>query len=206
MCGRYFIDESAELKTIVNEMKTSVLMKFWENSSQVVTEGEIRPTDIVPVIALNRRGESSVFPMKWGFAGKTLLINARVETASEKPSFRNEWLSHRCVIPAAYYFEWSHMTGKDGKVHTVDKYIIQPQESGMTWICGLYRFENNLPVFVILTREPGDEVRKIHNRMPLIIAKDMIDEWIRPDADPNIVIERALTDMVLEKQSEVKNV
>ncbi|MCR5148318.1 MAG: SOS response-associated peptidase [Eubacterium sp.] len=206
MCGRYFIDESAELKTIVNEMKTSVLMKFWENSSQVVTEGEIRPTDIVPVIALNRRGESSVFPMKWGFTGRTLLINARVETASEKPSFRNEWLSHRCVIPAAYYFEWSHMTGKDGKVHIVDKYIIQPKESGMTWICGLYRFENNLPVFVILTREPGDEVRRIHNRMPLIIAKDMIDEWIRPDADPNIVIEKALTDMVLEKQSEVKNV
>ena len=199
MCGRYFIDRSAELKTVINEMKTSVLVKLWEKTSTIVTEGEIRPTDVVPVIALNRRGESSVFPMKWGFSGKPLLINARVETASTKPSFRNEWLTHRCVIPASNYFEWSHITGADGKRRTLDKYSIKPEGENVTWLCGLYRFENEMPVFVILTREPGSAVSRIHDRMPLIISKDMINEWIRPDSDPDMIVTRALTDVTLEK-------
>ena len=199
MCGRYFIDRSAELKTVINEMKTSVLVKLWEKTSTIVTEGEIRPTDVVPVIALNRRGESSVVPMKWGFSGKPLLFNARVETASTKPSFRNEWLTHRCVIPASNYFEWSHIIGADGKRRTLDKYSIKPEGENVTWLCGLYRFENEMPVFVILTREPGSAVSRIHERMPLIISKDMINEWIRPDSDPDMIVTRALTDVTLEK-------
>ena len=69
----------------------------------------------------------------------------------------------------------------------------------MTWLCGLYRIEDRLPVFVILTREPGEEIRFIHDRMPLIMPRDCVDEWIRPDAKPEKLVEVALTDMVCEK-------
>lgn len=69
----------------------------------------------------------------------------------------------------------------------------------MTWLCGLYRIEDGLPAFVILTREPGEEIRFIHDRMPLIMPGDYVDEWIRPDAKPEELVERAMTEMVYEK-------
>lgn len=69
----------------------------------------------------------------------------------------------------------------------------------MTWLCGLYRIEDGLPVFVILTREPGEEIRFIHDRMPLIMPGDYVNEWIRPDAKPEELVEHALTEMVYEK-------
>ena len=199
MCGRYRIEDTERFRSIIEEMMKSPLVDVWKKISEIKTLGEICPTDIVPVIAMNRRGEKAVFPMKWGFTGRQLRINARVETASEKESFRNEWLTHRCIIPASYYFEWSHMIGKDGKKKAVDKYSIQPKGSDMTWLCGLYRFENDLPVYVILTREPGQEVSAIHDRMPLILPEDFVSRWIRPDENPDELLECALTEMVLEK-------
>ena len=79
------------------------------------------------------------------------------------------------------------------------KYMLQPKGSTAAWLCGLYRIEEGLPVFVILTREPGDEIRFIHDRMPLILPERYIDDWIRPGANPEELISQALTDMVFEK-------
>ena len=137
--------------------------------------------------------------MKWGFTGRTLLMNARTETASTKATFKDAWASHRCTVPASWYFEWEHIKGNDGKKRTGDKYLIQPKGSPMTWLCGLYRIENGMPVFVILTREPGEEIRFIHDRMPLILPGGYVDGWIRPDAKPEDLVESAITEMVFEK-------
>ena len=54
--------------------------------------------------------------------------------------------------------------------------MIQPKNSTMTWLCGLYRIEEGMPVFVILTREPGEEICFIHNRMPLIMPEDLVND------------------------------
>ena len=54
-------------------------------------------------------------------------------------------------------------------------------------------------MFVILTREPGEGIRFIHDRMPLILPGDYVNEWIRPDAKPEDLVECALTEMVYEK-------
>ena len=199
MCCRYWADESPEIREIVEEMNKSPLVEKWHKTTGITTYGEIRPTNVVPVIASNRSGEKSVFPMKWGYTGRTLLMNARTETAPEKATFRDAWASHRCIVPASWYFEWEHILGNDGKKRTGDKYLIQPKGSSMTWLCGLYRIEDGLPVFVILTREPGEEIRFIHDRMPLIMPGDCVDEWIRPDAKPEELVDAALTEMVYEK-------
>ena len=61
------------------------------------------------------------------------------------------------------------------------------------------RIEEGLPVFVVLTREPGDGISFIHDRMPLILPEECVGDWIRPDADPSALLERALTDMIFEK-------
>ena len=199
MCCRYFIDESPAMCRIIEEMMRSSLVNAWQQNSAIVTEGEVRPTDIVPVIAPNRSGQKTVFPMKWGFAGKSLLFNARVETAAVKPTFKEAWEKHRCIVPASYYYEWEHLIGSDGKKHTGDKYIIQPNKSEMTWLCGLYRFEDNMPVFVILTKDPGTDIAFIHDRMPVILPEYLVDDWISPNGNPESLIVEALENMMFEK-------
>ena len=199
MCGRYYLENTIEMKPFLETMMRSPLVRRWNDTSAVVSAGEIHPTDVVPVIASNRAGKQSVFPMRWGYNGKTLLINARVETAKEKPTFRDDWKSHRCIVPASYYFEWEHLKANDGKTKTGNKYILQPKNSTMTWLCGLYRFENELPHFVILTRDAADPIRFIHDRMPLIMSEELIGSWIKPDSDPDMIVQQALTQMVAEK-------
>ena len=166
MCCRYWADESPELRQIVEEMNRSPLVGKWHQTTGIKTSGEIRPADVVPVIAPNRQGRRAVYPMKWGFSGKSLLMNARSETAAVKPTFREAWERHRCIVPASWYFEWEHIKDNSGKKHTGDKYMIQPRNSTMTWLCGLYRIEEGMPVFVVLTREPGESIRFIHDVCP----------------------------------------
>ena len=199
MCCRYWTDESPELRPIVEEMNRSPLMRKWQDKAKVKSYGEIFPMDVVPVIAPNRSGLRTVYPMKWGYSGKSLLMNARSETAAEKPTFRDDWARHRCIVPASWYFEWEHYPGSDGKKHTGDKYMIHPKDCAVTWLCGLYRIENGLPVFVILTREPGEALRFLHDRMPLIMPEELVTEWIRPDRKPEELLPGALTDMDFEK-------
>ncbi len=119
-----------------------------------------------------------------------------------KPTFKDAWQSHRCIIPASYYYEWEHFKSPDGKVKTGDKYVIQPKGSMVTWLCGLYRIEDTFPVFTVLTREPSDEISRIHDRMPLIMPEEKIDEWISPDSKPEDLLSYALTDMIMEKATE----
>ena len=77
--------------------------------------------------------------------------------------------------------------------------MIHPKDSAMTWLCGLYRIEEGLPVFVVLTREPGEEIRFIHDRMPLILPERYIADWIRPGTRPEDLLDKVLTDMAFER-------
>ena len=199
MCCRYWFDESPELRPFVEEMNRSPLVEKYVKTGPSTTQGEVRPTNVVPVIASNKRGQKAVYPMKWGFSGRTLLVNARSETASTKPTFSDAWKSHRCIVPASYYFEWEHLISNDGKKKTGPKYLIQPKDSAVTWMCGLYRIEEGLPVFVILTRAPSEEIRFIHDRMPLILPEQYVSEWIKPETRPEELVKEAQTEMYFEK-------
>lgn len=199
MCTRYWTDESPELRAIVEEMNRSPLVRRWKERAPITAFGEVRPTSVAPVVAPDRYGNRAVFPMKWGFSGKSLLLNARSETAAQKPTFREAWARHRCIVPASGYFEWEHYIGKDGRKHAGKKYRIRPAGSSMTWLCGLYRIEEGLPVFVILTREPGEEIRFIHDRMPLIMPDRLADTWISPRTRPEELLPHALTAMTADE-------
>ena len=203
MCTRFYVEpDTEEIREIVADVQRSLLaQKFIKAGNAILTSGEIRPTNVVPVIAPNRNGKLTAYPMKWGFQnpGRSLLVNARTETAGTKPTFKESWEKRRCVIPASWYFEWEHLIGNSGQKKTGDKYMIQPKGSSMTWLCGLYRIEDELPVFTVLTRDPVGELKRIHDRMPLILPKKLIEEWIRPETKPEELLPYALTDMVFEK-------
>jgi putative SOS response-associated peptidase YedK len=198
------MESSPELRPFVEAANRSpLLFKMLEKTAKPMkTEGEIRPADLVPVLATSRAGKPAVFPMLWGFQGKqSLLINARAETAAEKPAFRDSWQSHRCAVPASWYYEWEHLSSPDGKTRTGRKYLIQPEGSALSWLAGLYRLEDGLPRFTVLTQEPSPEVRAIHDRMPVLFPREVISAWIRPDQDPAPLLARSLRSMILEPAS-----
>lgn len=160
------------------------------------------PDSLVPVIASNKAGQKTVFPMLWGYhvdgIGR-VIANARAESAAEKPTFRDGWAMHRCIIPASWYYEWEHLPTASGRTKAGAKYAIMPGGSELTCLCGLYRMENGYPHFVILTREPGASIAAIHNRMPMILSEADADRWIDPKLNPHVLLDAALTEMVAEK-------
>ena len=87
----------------------------------------------------------------------------------------------------------------DGKKHTGDKFMIQPKGAAITWLCGIYRIENGLPTFVILTKAPSEEISFIHDRMPLILPQNYVSEWIKPENSPAELLKEAETDMIYER-------
>ncbi len=113
--------------------------------------------------------------------------------------FKEDWLTHRCIIPAVYYFEWSHYKKYDGSIEVGERYIIQPAEESITWLCGLYHIEDNIPTFVVLTKEPVEKISEIHDRMPVILPSSIAPEWIRLGADPEELIKEAVTEVIAEK-------
>ena len=203
MCTRFYMNP--DLADLVAPVSKSVTLarRFIIAGNPIRTAGEIKPTDVVPVFAPDQNGQQTIFPMKWGYKNKhkggNLIVNARSETASVKPTFKEDWERHRCIIPASYYYEWEHYKRTDGKTETGDRYIIQPKGSDITWLCGLYHMDGDFPYFVILTRESSEEIAFIHDRMPLILPRDYILEWIRPDTMPEELLKNAVTEMVAER-------
>ena len=200
------MEMSPALRPIVEAAERSKLM---ENNMDrlerpLITSGEVAPDSLVPVIAIGQSGARKVFPMIWGYRIEGLnrsLFNARTETAMVKKTFADSWKEHRCIVPASWYFEWEHHTTPSGRKVTGQKYAIKPKGTELTWLCGIYRLENNYPHFVILTREPGDGIAFIHNRMPLILPDEAVNNWINPRYDPTIVLQNSITDCIYEKRN-----
>ena len=185
--------ENPELRELVNEMNRSKLAKRFKNGNReyLNAEGEIFPSSVIPVIATSQTGTRRVFPMKWGFSRQQggLLINARAETAADKPAFRESWKKHRCVVPVSLYFEWEH----DEKKKAGQKYALRPEGHELVRLAGLYRMEGGIPVFVILTRPADSSLMWMHDRMPVMLREQDAEKWILPGTDPQSCIAGCLT-------------
>ena len=209
MCCRFYISRTPEIQPYAEKAQKSTLTSPMSIalSRPLKTEGEIRPTDMVPVIATSKTGKETVFPMVWGFTiprTKNPVVNARVETAKDRDLFRESWKLRRCVIPCSWYIEWEHLQNEfTGKTAAGDKYMIQPQNTAITFLAGLYRMETSkgitYPVFTVLTREPSQEISFIHDRMPVVLPQTLIGDWINPSNKADEIVSEALNDMVFEK-------
>lgn len=185
MCGRFNFPKDSQ-----DKMLHSILENLEQRNIQVKT-GDIFPGDIAAVIANNRNLEPHAFAMEWGYKmpdGKRI-INARSETASHKAMFTDGMLQRRCLIPAAHYYEWQNTPA--GKV----KYTIAPKNSDGFFLAGIYRLENGVPVFSVLTRDPVESIAFIHNRMPVILPQIVMDDWLNPRYRGEDVLRAAVTEM-----------
>lgn len=180
MCGRYYVaedDQAEELRRIIDEAQ--------RRSAEPIKTGEICPTDLAAVVANNRNGEPTPFAMRWGYAlNKGLLINARSESAADKPLFKDGMAQRRCLIPASLYFEWE----KRGKERI--KYAIAPEGAGLIYLAGIYRKkpDTGTASFVILTRPVAQSIAFIHDRMPAILPTELGRAWLDPKNDPRGIL------------------
>jgi len=160
MCGRYQF--TAELQEIVQAVQRRCGRDAW-------TLGEIRPSLKAPVL-VERQGGVETDLMRWGFqTQKSLIINARSESAEEKPLFRDNVQTRRCVVPASGFYEWS--TDKR-------KYLFRLPDAQALYMAGIYEQRQDERCYCILTTEANASVRGIHPRMPVVLRREEIDGWI----------------------------
>ncbi|MBO4220229.1 MAG: SOS response-associated peptidase family protein [Clostridia bacterium] len=214
MCTRFHLDSSSEeVRKLISEAAGSPLADAFRKADggHLIDPGDVGPSDIAPVIsAVKSRRSVRVFPMRWGFRvqmprkrgnGSTsrTILNARAESASEKSMFSVSWADRRCVIPASWYYEWKHAS--DSVSGHSEAYSFRSDNSNLLWMCGLYRIENGLPEFVILTRKAVPGPDSIHDRMPLMLRESDTEEWILSANDPKGLLSRSFSDVIFERSS-----
>jgi putative SOS response-associated peptidase YedK len=108
------------------------------------------------------------------------MINARAETAAQRPAFRDAMRRRRCLIPADGFYEWQKQEGGKRK----QPYLIRMKGDRPFGFAGLWeswgRGDEPLETFTILTTSPNELVAPIHDRMPVIIAPEDYDRWLNP--------------------------
>lgn len=116
------------------------------------------------------------------------MINARSETLTEKPSFRNLLSKNRCVIPLLGFYEWKVLPGEGKKPIKQAHYISRSDGQVMT-VAGLWTtwkdVDNSLlHTCTIITVEATNKLAEIHHRMPVILERENVDSWL--DADQSL--------------------
>ena len=149
------------------------------------TWGDIRPTDIAPVIAPSSRDRSlGSFPMQWGFTHPKrgmLVFNTRMETAQEREMFAGSINDRRCLVPASLYYEWKKIDPK-----RKERYAFRAEDGSPLYMAGLYirtSDQHRLPCFTILTQDAEKTIRDLHPRMPVLVPYSRAEEWLSPDTD-----------------------
>jgi putative SOS response-associated peptidase YedK len=149
----------------------------------------IAPTQPVAAVRVPGPGQAREMVMlHWGlvpFWAKDLkigaqLINARSETAAEKPSFRAAFLQRRCLVIADGFYEWQKQNGAK------QPYFIRLRHARPFAFAGLWeRWEGPgagpIESCTLLTTEPNDLIRPLHSRMPAILHPDDYSLWLDPE-------------------------
>jgi putative SOS response-associated peptidase YedK len=182
--------------------------KFGEDA---VSVGEIFPTNTAPILTMEGNQLTPV-PVFWGFpkwdGSKGVLINARSESALQKPLFSKPLLTRRCVIPSTGFYEWTYTKSferqtslfpiaeeppspKDPKV----KLFFRRPGEVMLYMAGMIGTftgadGNPCDAFCILTAEAKHSIARFHERMPVILSPDEREDWIGSDAFMREVLAR----------------
>jgi len=185
MCGRYTLYTHEDDLATLFEVETYPLTLRYN----------IAPTQSVPVIRQRRDGPRVMEEMRWGLvphwvkdakAFKTNLFNARSESAAEKPSFRDAMKTHRCIVPASGFYEWRQVDGAK------QPYYVYRADGKPMAFAGLWAVNKagDAPLVscTVLTTAANEDMRELHDRMPVILEQDEWERWLDVDeADPQRV-------------------
>jgi putative SOS response-associated peptidase YedK len=185
MCSRYFLDDDGNIIAYTFQVPVHERIRKRFN---------IAPTQEAPVIRAAAGGAREVALLRWGLVpswAKDLavgnkMINARCETVSEKPAFRQAFRRRRCVVPASGFFEW---TGEPGyrvpHAITVEGRALLPF-AGL-WDSWKDAHGQPIETYTIITTAANRFMTGMHDRMPAILADGDIDRWL--DGSPEEALE-----------------
>ncbi|GAA2093406.1 SOS response-associated peptidase [Kitasatospora saccharophila] len=196
MCGRFVsTTPSAELVPLLG-------VTSWEPTEALAPSWNVAPTDPVSAVlervdAETGEVERQLRLLRWGLvpswakdrSGAARLINARSETADQKPSFRRAFAKRRCVIPADGYYEWRPVPAADGRKAYKQPYFLATGE--VMLMAGLYEFWRDasvpeddpaawLATATILTTDATDRAGRVHDRMPMLVTRAELADWLDP--------------------------
>ena len=198
MCGRYTLTSSGEELALLFDISDLPL---------VVPRYNLAPTQEAAVVRVPAPGEPRRLDLlKWGLIpywakeakiGNSM-INARAESAAEKPAYRTSFKKKRCLIPTDGFYEWK----KEGKLK--QPYLIHRQDGKPFAFAGLWSSwrnpEQEKPVetFTILTTDANDLLRPLHDRMPVILDPKDFDLWLDPKIDDAAKLQSLLVPHAVE--------
>lgn len=152
------------------------------------------PSHVLPIISnLDKAHFNS---MRWGlipYWAKDMrigykMINARKETVLEKTSYKQAMAKRRCLVPADAFYEWQKV-GKGKQAH-----CIKTKDQEIFSMAGLWekwRSSEGEDVysFTVITQEPNEVMKPIHNRMPAILTRDQEEIWLSDDVSPQELLD-----------------
>ncbi|CUS06057.1 putative SOS response-associated peptidase YoqW [Candidatus Promineifilum breve] len=154
----------------------------------VVPRYNVAPTQPVAAVRLNARGEREFTFFQWGLIPSwakepsigSKMINARAETAAEKPAFRAAFKRRRCLLPMTGFYEWQATDGRKQPMY------IHGAGGGLLSLAGLWEVWQSadgglLETCTILTTTPNALMESIHNRMPVIVEPLDYGAWLAAD-------------------------
>lgn len=167
MCGRYYVDDETarEIEKLVRDL---------DRKLQIERTGDVFPAQNATIIK-GQEHHLAAEQMRWGFPGfekGKLLINARAESALERPTFRESVQDRRCIIPARGFYEWNK---------SKEKFTFERKETPVLFMAGCYNRYEGQERFVILTTDANSSVAPVHNRMPLILEPEEVEDWVLDD-------------------------
>jgi putative SOS response-associated peptidase YedK len=181
MCGRFTLTANPQ---VIRDMFDLASMP-----SVMTARYNIAPTQ--PVAVITNDEPSQLTFHRWGLVPSwakdvsigNKLINARSETAREKPSFRAAFKRRRCLIPADGFYEWTK--GESGKI----PHFIHLDGRPVFAFAGLWEVWHSpegdeLRTCTILTTAANDFMKPLHHRMPVIVPPADYAAWLEPDEQP----------------------
>jgi len=154
----------------------------------------IAPTQDIPVLRLRADSEErELAVVRWGLIPSwakdmkmgARLINARAETVHEKPSFRRAFRQRRCLIAADGFYEWQKQPRGPKQPYFITVAGNRPFAFAGLWETWSPPRGPVIQSCTIITTEANDDLRPIHNRMPVILTPDVFDRWLDPSLSPD---------------------
>ncbi len=151
----------------------------------------IAPTALIPVVGV-RDGLRMLRVMEWGLIPKwskddkqqSSMINARVETALEKPSFRSLTNKHRVVVPMSGFYEWNRAGAAKQPFYILDRTRTILPVAGLWSSWDDPRSGLTRSTVAILTTAATSDINGIHDRMPCVLERDEVDSWLDSGTNP----------------------
>ena len=200
MCGRYKLEDKIDDERLEEQVRQAIRIAA-KLDAKMKTSGEIRPTDIAPVLAPCARDRTlGAFPMQWGFVHPKrgmLVFNTRMETAQERDMLAGSVNDRRCLVPASRYYEWKKIDPK-----RKERYAFRAEDGSPLYMAGLYirtSDEHRLPCFTILTQDADMSIKDLHPRMPVLVPYARAEEWLSPDTDFHAMIQDLKVPVIAEQ-------